>query len=68
MAKIIKREWASTGPIGKRVKHVASGYTSQSTASGNGKSRRTGARKPTRSAALNHRHAGDPIGRHRPTA
>jgi hypothetical protein len=27
MAKIIRREWTSTGPIGKRVRHVSFGYT-----------------------------------------
>jgi len=27
MAKIIKRAWTSAGPTGKRVKHVAYGYT-----------------------------------------
>jgi hypothetical protein len=27
MAKIIRREWTSTGPLGKRVRHVAFGYT-----------------------------------------
>lgn len=27
MAKIIQREWTSTGPMGKKVKHVAFGYT-----------------------------------------
>lgn len=27
MAKIIRREWKSTGPLGKRVRHVAFGYT-----------------------------------------
>ena len=27
MAKIIRREWPSTGPLGKRVRHVAFGYT-----------------------------------------
>ena len=26
MAKIIQREWTSTGPLGKRVRHVAFGY------------------------------------------
>jgi integrase len=26
MAKIIRREWTSTGPLGKRVRHVAFGY------------------------------------------
>ncbi len=27
MAKIIRREWTSAGPLGKRVRHVAFGYT-----------------------------------------
>ncbi|HSL05557.1 MAG TPA: site-specific integrase [Nitrospiraceae bacterium] len=27
MAKIIRREWMSKGPLGKRVRHVAFGYT-----------------------------------------
>jgi hypothetical protein len=27
MAKIIRREWTSKGPLGKRVRHVAFGYT-----------------------------------------
>lgn len=27
MAKIIRREWTSRGPVGKRVRHVAFGYT-----------------------------------------
>lgn len=27
MAKIVKREWTSKGPLGKRVRHVAFGYT-----------------------------------------
>jgi integrase len=27
MAKIIRREWTSRGPLGKRVRHVAFGYT-----------------------------------------
>ena len=27
MAKIIKRTWSSTGPLGRKVKHVAYGYT-----------------------------------------
>ncbi len=27
MAKIIRREWASTGPLGKRVRHTADGDT-----------------------------------------
>jgi hypothetical protein len=27
MAKIIRREWTSTGPLGKRVRHVTFGYT-----------------------------------------
>jgi len=27
MAKIIQREWPSNGPQGKRVRHVAFGYT-----------------------------------------
>ena len=27
MAKIIRREWTSDGPTGKRVRHVAFGYT-----------------------------------------
>jgi hypothetical protein len=27
MAKIIRREWPSTGPLRKRVRHVAFGYT-----------------------------------------
>lgn len=27
MAKIIRREWTSKGPVGKRVRHVAFGYT-----------------------------------------
>src|ERR1043166_4625972 len=27
MAKIIRREWTSDGPTGRRVRHVAFGYT-----------------------------------------
>jgi len=27
LAKIIRREWTSKGPLGKRVRHVAFGYT-----------------------------------------
>ena len=27
MAKIVRREWTSKGPLGKRVRHVAFGYT-----------------------------------------
>ena len=27
MAKIIRHEWTSKGPVGKRVRHVAFGYT-----------------------------------------
>jgi hypothetical protein len=27
MAKIIRREWTSKGRLGKRVRHVAFGYT-----------------------------------------
>lgn len=27
MAKIIRREWTSKGPVGKRVRHVSFGYT-----------------------------------------
>jgi hypothetical protein len=27
MAKIIRREWTSKGPLGKRVRHTAFGYT-----------------------------------------
>jgi integrase len=27
MAKIIRREWTSTGPLGRRVRHTAYGYT-----------------------------------------
>jgi hypothetical protein len=27
MAKIIKRVWATTGPLRRQVKHVAYGYT-----------------------------------------
>ena len=27
MAKIIRREWTSTGPMGKKVKHTSFGYT-----------------------------------------
>lgn len=27
MAKIIRREWTSKGPLGKRVRHVSFGYT-----------------------------------------
>jgi integrase len=27
MAKILKRTWSSTGPLGRKVKHVAYGYT-----------------------------------------
>jgi hypothetical protein len=27
MAKIIRRDWTSKGPQGKRVRHVAFGYT-----------------------------------------
>ena len=27
MAKIIKRVWTSTGPLGRKVKHAAHGYT-----------------------------------------
>lgn len=26
MAKIIRREWTSKGPLGKRVRHVTFGY------------------------------------------
>ena len=27
MAKILKRTWSSTGPLGRKVRHVAYGYT-----------------------------------------
>jgi hypothetical protein len=27
MAEIIRREWTSTGPLGKRIRHTAFGYT-----------------------------------------
>jgi hypothetical protein len=27
MARIFKRTWKSTGPLGRKVKHVAYGYT-----------------------------------------
>ena len=42
MAKIIKGIWTSRGPLGRKVKHVAYGYTFYRAESPSGRCRATG--------------------------